>query len=81
MRRCTATLDERFDLLSQKLERERPAARLKRRVPRVPPPAIERLALVSSYSFQRIANTANFASCPILLSAPLWDPQTLVAHP
>ncbi|KAH8986317.1 alpha/beta-hydrolase [Lactarius akahatsu] len=62
MRRCGVTLDERFDLLSQKLLRELPVARLRRAVPRVPPPAIERMALASSFPLQRIANTASLAS-------------------
>lgn len=68
MRRCAATLDERFDRLSQKLARELPVARLKRVVPRVPPQAIERMALGSSFSLQRIANAANLASRTLMLS-------------
>ncbi|KAH9059308.1 alpha/beta-hydrolase [Lactarius vividus] len=68
MRRCGVTLDERFDLLSQKLLRELPVARLKRAVPRVPPPAIERMALASSFPLQRIANTASLASRTLISS-------------
>jgi hypothetical protein len=57
-----ATLDERFDRLSQQLARELPVARSKRYIPRSPPPAIERMALANTFSLQRIANTAVLAA-------------------
>jgi hypothetical protein len=60
--RRSATLDERFDRLSQQLALEFPVARLKRHLPRMPPPAIERMALANSFSFQRIANAATLAT-------------------
>jgi len=68
MRKCAATLDERFDRLSRKLARELPVARLKRVIiPRSPPPAIERMAFASSFPFQRIANAASLASRNMML--------------
>ena len=61
MRKYAATLDERFDLLSRKLAREFPVVRLKRVIPRSPPPAIERMAFANSFPLQRIANAASLA--------------------
>ena len=61
-RRSAATLDERFDRLSQQLARELPVARLKRHVPRAPPPAIEHMAIANSFSLQRLANVATLTS-------------------
>lgn len=68
MRRCAATLDERFDRLSRKLAREFPVMRLERAVPRVPQPAIAHMALDSSFPLQRIANIANLASRTLMSS-------------
>ena len=50
--RSSATLDERFDRLSQQLMREIPMMRLKRNVPHMLPPAIECMPLANSFSLQ-----------------------------
>ncbi|KAI9449645.1 alpha/beta-hydrolase [Lactarius psammicola] len=55
VRRCAATLDERFDRLSRKLARE------------FPPPVFERMALDNSFP-QRISNAANVASRTLMSS-------------
>lgn len=68
MRKCAATLDERFDRLSQKLARELPVVCLKRVIPCTPPPAIERMAFANSLPFQRIANAASLVSRNVMLS-------------
>lgn len=60
--RRSATLDERFDRLSQQLALEFPIARMKRPLPRMPPTAIERMAIGNTFSFQRIANVATMAT-------------------
>jgi len=52
-RKHIATLDERLDILSQKLARELSMGR-------VPPHAIERMALANGFT-SRISNTANMA--------------------
>jgi hypothetical protein len=60
-RKRVATLDERFETLSQKLSRELTVIRSRWHVPRIPPQAIERMGLSSGFS-SRISNTANLAA-------------------
>ena len=60
-RKHVASLDERLEMLSQKLARELSLTRLRWHVPRIPPHAIERIALSNGLT-SRITNTANLAA-------------------
>jgi len=60
-RKHVASLDERLEMLSQKLARELSLTRLKWHVPRIAPHAIERIALSNGLT-SRITNTANLAA-------------------
>jgi len=60
-RKRFATLDERFETLSQKLSREFTTILPRWHVPLVPPQAIERIGLSNGFS-SRFSNTANLAA-------------------
>jgi hypothetical protein len=60
-RKRVATLDERFETLSQKLSREFTIILPKWHVPRMPPQAIERIGLSNGLS-SKFSNTANLAA-------------------
>ena len=61
-RKHVATLDERFETLSQKLSRELTTTRW--HIPRVAPQAIQRMGLSNGFT-SRISNTANLAAWAI----------------
>jgi hypothetical protein len=61
-RKQVATLDERLETLSQKLSRELTTTRW--HIPRVAPPAIQRMGLSNGFT-SRISNTANLAAWAI----------------
>lgn len=61
MRKHVASLDERLEMLSQKLARELSLTRIRWHVPRIPPHAIERITLSNGLA-SRITNTANLAA-------------------
>jgi len=60
-RKHVASLDERLEMLSQKLARELSLTRLRWHVPPIPPQAIDRITLSNGLT-SRITNTANMAA-------------------
>jgi hypothetical protein len=60
-RKRVATLDERLETLSQKLSRELTIIGTGWHIPRVPPQAIQRMALSNGFT-SRLSSTANLAA-------------------
>ena len=60
-RKRVATLEERFETLSQKLSRELTIIGTGWYIPRVPPQAIQRMGLPNGFT-SRISSTANLAA-------------------